>query len=244
MTRNTSPYPLDSAVAELQELLLSTASVEQFLDDLSVVAADTMGDGTSCGITMARDGRPHTVASSDERATHLDEVQYGKDDGPCLHSMRTGEVVSIEDMASEGRWAEYQASAIAHGTRSSLSMPIRSSGMRGALNLYAAQPHHFGAEQLALAHQLSQEAARAVALAVRLAEHTELNRNLGVALASRSVIDQAIGVVMNQNRCTADDAFEILRTASNHRNVKLRTIAADIVAAVADHAERRSDSTE
>lgn len=238
MTSMQSPYPLDSAVAELQELLLSTASVEEFLDDLSTVAATTMGGDTSCGITMSRDGRPLTVASSDERATHLDEVQYGQDDGPCLHAMRTGVETSIDDLASDGRWAEYQVSAVACGVRSSLSLPLRANRVTGAINLYAAKPDYFGADQRALAQRLSQEAARAVALAVRLSEHTELNHNLGVALASRSVIDQAIGIVMDQNRCTADEAFDILRSASNHRNVKLKTIAADIVAAVSDHSQR------
>ena len=51
-------------------------------------------------------------------------------------------------------------------------------------------------------------------------------------MASRRVIDQAIGVIMAQNRCTGDEAFEVLRRASQHRNVKLRQIAADVVTSV------------
>ncbi|MGH3922724.1 MAG: ANTAR domain-containing protein, partial [Pseudonocardiaceae bacterium] len=31
------------------------------------------------------------------------------------------------------------------------------------------------------------------------------------------------------NRCTATAAFEILRRASNHRNIKLRDVASEIV---------------
>jgi AmiR/NasT family two-component response regulator len=42
------------------------------------------------------------------------------------------------------------------------------------------------------------------------------------------VIDQALGVVMGQNRCTADEAFDILRTISQNRNGKLRDVAAEI----------------
>ena len=37
---------------------------------------------------------------------------------------------------------------------------------------------------------------------------------------------------MGQNRCTADDAFEVLRAISQNRNVKLRDVAADLVTAV------------
>lgn len=51
-------------------------------------------------------------------------------------------------------------------------------------------------------------------------------------MASRSVIDQALGIIMGQNRCTATDAFDILRAASNHRNIKLRDIANEIVTRV------------
>jgi AmiR/NasT family two-component response regulator len=34
---------------------------------------------------------------------------------------------------------------------------------------------------------------------------------------------------MGQNRCTADEAFAILRSASQHRNVKLRDLAASMI---------------
>jgi AmiR/NasT family two-component response regulator len=46
------------------------------------------------------------------------------------------------------------------------------------------------------------------------------------------VIDQALGVVMGQNRCTADEAFDILRTISQNCNVKLRDVAAEIITEV------------
>jgi AmiR/NasT family two-component response regulator len=37
---------------------------------------------------------------------------------------------------------------------------------------------------------------------------------------------------MGQNRCTQEQAFDILRSASSHRNVKLRDLAAELVATV------------
>ncbi|HEX4102764.1 MAG TPA: ANTAR domain-containing protein [Pseudonocardiaceae bacterium] len=57
----------------------------------------------------------------------------------------------------------------------------------------------------------------------------QLTQHLETAMASRSVIDQAIGIIMGQNRCPATDGFEILRAASNHRNIKLRDVANEIV---------------
>jgi AmiR/NasT family two-component response regulator len=49
---------------------------------------------------------------------------------------------------------------------------------------------------------------------------------------SRTTIDQAIGVIMGQNRCDADAAFDVLRSASQHRNVKLRDVAARVIGSV------------
>ena len=48
-------------------------------------------------------------------------------------------------------------------------------------------------------------------------------------MVSSSVIDQAIGILMGQQRCTASVAFDLLRQASQHRNRKLRDIAAEII---------------
>jgi hypothetical protein len=90
-----------SAAAELQQLLLDTDSLTDFLTDVSHYAADTIGPGRSCGITLSRDGWPFTAASSDDTATNLDEVQYGHHNGPCLTAMRIGEIVTINDLATE-----------------------------------------------------------------------------------------------------------------------------------------------
>ncbi|RSM88613.1 hypothetical protein DMH04_08245 [Kibdelosporangium aridum] len=61
----------DAARIELQELLLTAEDVNEFPRKLALVAADGMGSGISCGITLHRDGRPATVASSDTRATQV-----------------------------------------------------------------------------------------------------------------------------------------------------------------------------
>jgi hypothetical protein len=63
-----------------------------------------MGEGLSCGITVQPNGRPLTVASSDLLASQVDELQYGLDEGPCLASLRTGQVVRIDDLAADQRW--------------------------------------------------------------------------------------------------------------------------------------------
>ncbi|MFF1303867.1 ANTAR domain-containing protein [Streptomyces sp. NPDC058307] len=53
--------------------------------------------------------------------------------------------------------------------------------------------------------------------------------DLQTAMESRSVIDQAIGVIMGRQRCGADEACNLLRTASQRRNVKLREVYAELI---------------
>jgi len=226
------PVSGPSAAAELQQLLIDTETFTQFLTELAQYAT-TLGPGLSCGITLRRDGCPFTVAGSDPIATNLDEVQYGHHDGPCLTAMRTGQVVTITDLATEERWGTYRADALAHGIGSVLSIPlVISPGVYGALNLYSGLPGIFTGQQRAQAEGFAGEATRALHLAWRLADQVELTHHLETALSSRGFIDQALGIIMSQNRCTAEEAFDILRAASSHRNTKLRDVAHGMIARV------------
>jgi AmiR/NasT family two-component response regulator len=71
-----------------------------------------------------------------------------------------------------------------------------------------------------------------IAVAQRTADLEEFTEDIQKAMMSRTVIDQAIGIIMGQQRCTAEKAFEILRSASQHRNIKLRDLCADLVGTV------------
>jgi hypothetical protein len=56
------------------------------------------------------------------------------------------------------------------------------------------------------------------------------NDQLQEALQTRLAIGEAKGLIMARSNCSSDAAFEILRRASQRQNVKLREVAAEIVA--------------
>ncbi|HEX4254309.1 MAG TPA: GAF and ANTAR domain-containing protein [Streptosporangiaceae bacterium] len=221
-----------ASITELQNLLLETSGVEEFLQELVVLAARTVAPRLSCGVTAQSGGAPLTVASSDAQATQVDEHQYQLDDGPCLHAMRTGEQVNIEDTAGPERWSGFSARAAANGIGSCLALPLTAEGIIGALNLYAPVAGAFGANEIRRAEMFAASVSAALALAARQASATVLSGQLRDALTSRAVIDQALGVIMAQERCTTAQAFVILRNASQNRNVKLRDIARQIVTGI------------
>ena len=205
-----------SSITELQAVLLGTESIDGFLRELAVLAVREPGEGLSCGITLQPSGRPLTVVSSGANASHLDELQYGPEPGPCLTAMRTGKQVRIDDLGSDQRWHEYTVRATARGVRSSLSTPLITQDCPvGALNLYSARPRCSGTAQTQLAGQFARQAAIAVNIAARLSAQAMLTSQLRASLASRAVIDQALGVITARRRCTAAGAFAILATASS-----------------------------
>jgi GAF domain-containing protein len=218
---------------ELQQALLGSHSIEQFLQELAELAARLVTDGLCCGMTLRSAGGPVTAACTHPLASRVDEVQYQLDDGPCLHAMRHGHLVHIEDTAEAGQWPKFEEQAAAQGVRSCLALPLVADGKPvGALNLYARAARAFGTAQTRRAENFAENASGALALALRLASYAALTDQMRSSLASRTVIDQAIGVIMARERCTQARAFAILRTASQHRNVKLRDIASAIVTSV------------
>src|SRR5258705_10365939 len=97
------PSDFRASITELQAVLLGTESIDGFLQELASLAARELGEGLSCGITLQPDGRPLTLASSGANAAQIDELQYRLDHGPCLTALRTGELVRIDDLASDQR---------------------------------------------------------------------------------------------------------------------------------------------
>lgn len=65
-------------------------------------------------------------------------------------------------------------------------------------------------------------------------------QQLQQAIESRPVIDQARGILMAVEACTADEAWNALRDASQHTNTKLREVAEAIVTVSTGGPLRRS----
>jgi hypothetical protein len=99
----------------------------------------------------------------------------------------------------------------------------------GALNLYARYPLAFGALDRARGVVLAGLAGLALGLAEAHEEQVRRAENLRQALVTRELIGQAQGILMERERITAEQAFEILRAASQNLNTKLWEVAQDLV---------------
>ena len=234
---STSGDPGDLAVAytELQDRLLESTDVTAFLGQVAVLCAAAV-PASACGITMRGERSAFTVASNNELAAQVDEIQYGRGQGPCLQTLHTGLPVTVPDLMTDDRWPEYRTYALARGIRSSLSLPLTSGSGRGndgsavaALNLYGTSAGQFGPAETSRANAFARHSSAALTIMLRHSEQLTLEGQLREALASRAVIDQAIGIIMGQRRCTSSVAFAVLREASQRRNVKLSSIASELI---------------
>jgi GAF domain-containing protein len=116
------------------------------------------------------------------------------------------------------------------GIHSSLSLPLQVRERTiGALNLYGEPPKAFDEHAEQLASRFARQAAATLANAEIHDRTVSLVSQLNEAMTSRSVIDMARGILMATTGCNADEAFELLRAQSQHENIKVRDIAAQIV---------------
>ena len=216
----------DNAVERLSELLrllVSDEGLNATLRRVSELACRTVPGCTMAGIALRNGDRFHTPVSTDPTVNEVDEVQYRANAGPCVDASRTNDVHRIADTSADERWPAFNEAAASAGIVSVLSLPMATDeGPVGALNLYSTAGEMVDegaaklfAQQAGLACLQADRYWRAIAAADQLQE----------ALKTRDVIGQAKGIIMARLGLTADAAFDLLREASQHTNVKIRDLA-------------------
>ena len=231
MTNNSAG---DEAAIQLQDLLMGTENVEDFLDQLAALSAATLsrliGAKIECGVTLQRRKRTMTVAGSSPRAIMLDRIEQSMGEGPCIEALRTKSVVLLADVDADPRWPAYQLQLASHGCRSTLGVPLEiGEDAAAALNFFGSETGIFTEEVIKEAAGFADLAGRTLRLAVRIATAQSRAEDLQAAMEHRTSIDLACGVVMAQNRCSQHEAMAILTKVSSNRNQKLRDVAAEVL---------------
>lgn len=222
--------PLARSLSALSRFFVGDGTLQETLQRVAVHAEEAVPAAAMTGITMLVDGRAKTAVFTDETATEIDAAQYETGIGPCLDSFRHRRIFRIDDTVKDDRWAPFSEAAAANGIRSTLSVPLVANheGL-GALNLYSRTPNGFSEDDEVVAGHFGVQAAIVLANAQAYWDAHQLSQNLATAMQSRAVIEQAKGILMGAQRCSADEAFQILVRASQRENRKLREIAEEIV---------------
>ena len=230
---DTGPLRAPDAVRALEHLgrlALRDQSMTGLLQTVADLAKEVLPNALDTSVCLLVNGRPTTPVFTGQPALELDESQFERDYGPCLHAARTGELVEVTDARSEPRWRDYMDTAVRQGALASLSVPLPiREGISGALNIYAREPNAFDEASRSTATSFAPYAAVAAGNMHEYQTALDQATNLQRALESRAVIDQAKGILMERHKVTADQAFQLLAQASMAANTKVRTIAEQLV---------------
>jgi len=222
--------------AGIARALYSAHTVEETLRRTVALSVTTIDGCSGAGISFVQGDEIITPVWSEPKVLEVDTMQYTTGQGPCLDAIAHGESVYADDLLTDPRWPSFGPMAADAGMRSLLSFCLFGEATLGALNLYSPFPRAFGATGRAEALIFATHAGVALAAAVELehanqalAVETKRLRDLHGALASREVIGRAEGVLMQRELITAEQAFDLLRRASQGLNVKLRQVAQYVV---------------
>ncbi len=228
-----SEDPRASALHALSRFLVANASLGDTLLYIAQLTTDALPGAEMASVSMLDEqGRPTTTIFTDDASPEMDEAQYRSGAGPCLDAWRAQRVVRIDDMdKAEGDYPDFSLAAREHGVLSALSLPLVAAGKGvGALNLYAKERLAFSEDDEQLGSELAGAAAIVLSNAAAFWGAFTLGEQLQEAMQSRSTIEQAKGMLMAQSPdMSPDEAFDVLRRASQRENVKLREIAQRLV---------------
>jgi GAF domain-containing protein len=221
---------LTDVFVEMADTLTADFDLIEFLHTLTercVVFLDIAAAGL---LLTAGQGTLRLMAASSEQSRLLELFQVQADEGPCLDCFRTGQPVSVADLAADGRWPRFTVAAGEAGFAAVHAIPMRlRDEVIGALNFFDVQPGPVDPGKLRIGQALADVATIGI-LQERAIRHGEVvGEQLQNALNSRVIIEQAKGVLGQLGNVPMDVAFARLRRYSRGHNTLLADVARQVV---------------
>jgi GAF domain-containing protein len=231
---DVSLHDVHQALRELGNLRFGEMSVQDAIREI-VHTTHAIFDVDGAGLMLADPDRHlRSVAASDDRFEHLEELQIKHSEGPCIDAFENKELVGAEDLASDSRWPLFSQAALQRQVRAVLASPLPYN--QDAVGVVAVlsedrQPWSPEGELALLA--FTDLAALLIASMMQGEEQSGLALQLQGALDSRQVIEQAKGILMERHGLAARAAYDQLRARARAERRKLSVVCAEVVAGVA-----------
>jgi transcriptional regulator with GAF, ATPase, and Fis domain len=236
MTENSRPQDVELAetFAEVARALLDQGGVEATLDRVCELAVQTLDSCECAGISIVEGTKITSLSSTNDVPGMIDKLQAETQEGPCIDAITEREVFVTGSLSGESRWPQLaQRAREEAGVESVLALRLFArQGTMGALNLYSSQREAFSDHDVAVGSVFAAHAAVAMA-------STREKEQLEAKAQTRDVIGMAKGMIIAQQGVSDDEAFDILRRASQRMNIKLRDLAEKMV-----HRPRGTDAAE
>jgi ANTAR domain/GAF domain len=182
--------------------------------------------------TSRRDRRGFvTVGPTSDVPLRVDRIQNELGRGPCIDAILDHNLFNVGDLRTDERWPDFgRRAAEETGILSMLSFRLffedaQTAELQAALNLYTAEPAAFDEVDETVTALIATHGA----FAITAAEQRRRAEGLASALQSNRDIGAALGVLMARLLVTREQAFDLMRIASQRSNRKLRDIAQDVL---------------
>ena len=219
------------SLAKYLASLGSLGEPDASLDWLCRTCATELGvSGVSvCLICTGHD--PGAIASSDERASLLVDLQFGFGEGPSIDTFESRLAVLEPDLARASRWPVFAPEAIAAGAASVFALPMQIGAARfGALTLHRDRPGPLGEGVLGEALAMAAVASELTLCLQAQVPPGSLHQVVEELAAQRAVVHQATGMVLVQLDVRPEDALVAIRARAYVMGRPVGEVAADVVA--------------
>ena len=219
------------AIAEALQAVTGRASeagARPPLDELVHATLEQIPVATCVSVTVLRGGRFRTASSTHDLAVRADALQYEIGSGPCVDAILDDHVYVTDDVANDDRWRQWGERVSAElGLNSVLAYRLTlldESEAVAALNVYSDRPAAFDDRAMGTGLVLATHGSLLVTAqlardkAANLLRAMESNREIGVAM----------GILMHRHRLDREQAFAVLRVASQDSNRKLAQVASEV----------------
>ena len=211
-------------LAEAVRSMHEKTDTQEMLDEAVAVAIEIIEGCDLAGMSIVNPRGIDTPAGSGDVLRRLDALQFELKEGPCFDALRTHEIVLARDLATDARWPSWGphvAKEIGVGSIISYRL-FTAEDTLGAMNLYSRRTDAFDTDDI------HNGGALAAHVAVALAESQNVT-HLETAINVRTFIGRAEGILMERFDLSPAQAFAVLRRVSQHRNIKLNHVAAELV---------------
>jgi hypothetical protein len=223
VTSKEPEVELAETFAEIARVLLAEVGAQATLGEIMHLAVQTVDACEHAGVSIVEDRKVSSAATSDDVPAIVDRLQTQTGEGPCLDAIKQHDVFYTGRLSKERRWPQFSSQAHAEsGVESILAFRLFADGTLGALNLYSTRPDAFDDHDIAVGAVFAAHSAVAWSTSRTI-------ESLKSGMTSGQMIGQAIGMLRARQNLSEEEAFDVLRRASQRMNVKLRSVAEQIV---------------
>ncbi len=222
------PEEVTKAMSALAEILYGRTDYDEIYAEISSLTVELVPGCDHAAIAILRGGRELTVHGATSAVAQLaEQIQGELREGPCFDAIVDEAFQMDSDLTVDPTWPAFSARVLAETpVRGGIGYRIRvGDQMAGSLNLFSETPGALDEGSARLGALLAAFASVTLAGA---AEHRRAE-SLREGLLSNRVIGKATGILMVAHGISDEEAFRVLRQASQDLNIKLAQIAARVV---------------